>query len=108
MSIFVVLIVSHEKKMIARKATTTAMGLRNAIAINRIIPLLINLFYKKIEIPISRYQSGLANLADLIQAQYAFTKADADKRIAYMAVWKALLYKAAVNGDLNFFVKQVN
>lgn len=56
----------------------------------------------------SRYQSGLANLADLIQAQYAFSKADADKRIAYMAVWKALLYKAAVNGDLNFFVKQVN
>jgi hypothetical protein len=25
-----------------------------------------------------------------------------------MGVWKALLYKAAVTGDLNFFLNQVN
>ncbi|HWV68149.1 TolC family protein [Chitinophaga sp.] len=56
----------------------------------------------------SRYQSGLANFADLMQAQYALVKAAADNKTAYMAVWKALLYKAAVNGDLNLFLNQVN
>lgn len=56
----------------------------------------------------SRYQSGLANFADLVQAQYALVKAAADNKTAFMAVWKALLYKAAVNGDLDLFLKQVN
>ncbi|WP_178372170.1 TolC family protein [Chitinophaga jiangningensis] len=56
----------------------------------------------------SRYQSGLANFADLMQAQYALVKASADNKTAYMAVWKALLYKAAVTGDLNLFLNQVN
>ncbi|HJT72615.1 MAG TPA: TolC family protein [Chitinophaga sp.] len=56
----------------------------------------------------SRYQSGLANFADLVQAQYALVKAATDNKTAYMAVWKALLYKAAVNGDLNLFLNQVN
>lgn len=56
----------------------------------------------------SRYQSGLANFADLMQAQYALIKAATDNKTAYMAVWKALLYKAAVNGDLSLFLNQVN
>jgi outer membrane protein len=56
----------------------------------------------------SRYQSGLANFADLIQAQYALIKAETDNKTAYMAVWKALLYKAAVAGDLNLFLNQAN
>jgi outer membrane protein len=61
--------------------------------------------YKAME---SRYQSGLANFADLIQAQYALVKAEADNRLAFMSVWKAFLYKAAVNGDLNIFIRQLN
>lgn len=56
----------------------------------------------------SRYQSGLANFADLMQSQYVLVKATADRKTAYMAVWKALLYKAAINGDLNLFMNQVN
>lgn len=56
----------------------------------------------------SRYQSGLANFADLVQAQYVLIKATVDNKTAYMAAWKALLYKAAVNGDLNLFLNQVN
>lgn len=57
---------------------------------------------------LSRYQSGLANFADLIQAQYALVKAQTDNKTAYMSVWKALLFKAAVSGDLNLFLNQVN
>jgi outer membrane protein len=61
--------------------------------------------YKAIQ---SRYQSGLANFADLIQAQYALIKAETDYKIAYMSVWKAFLYEAAVNGNLNLFINQLN
>ena len=61
--------------------------------------------YKAME---SRYQSGLTNFADLIQAQYALIKSETDYKLAYMGVWKALLYKAAVNGNLNLFINQLN
>lgn len=56
----------------------------------------------------SRYRSGLANFADLVQAQYALIKAETDNRAAYIGVWKALLFKAAISGDLNLFLNQVN
>ncbi|HMF71492.1 MAG TPA: TolC family protein [Flavitalea sp.] len=56
---------------------------------------------------LSRYQSGLANFADLIQAQYALIKAETDQKLAYMGVWKAFLYKAAVDGNINLFINQV-
>jgi outer membrane protein TolC len=57
---------------------------------------------------VSRYTAGLANYADVIQAQYNLVKAKTDQKTSYMAVWKALLYKAAVTGDLNLFLNQVN
>ena len=56
----------------------------------------------------SRYQSGLATFADLMQAQYTLVKAEADYKLAYMGVWKALLYKTAAKGDLNIFLNQMN
>lgn len=56
---------------------------------------------------LSRYQSGLANYSDLIQSQYFLVKAEAENKIAYINVWKALLLKAAVKGDLNLFLNQV-
>lgn len=56
---------------------------------------------------LSRYQSGLANYADLIQAQYVLTKAETENKTTYIGVWKALLYKAAVSGDLNLFLSQI-
>lgn len=57
---------------------------------------------------LSRYNSGLVNYADLIQAQYALIKSEADLKRAYLDAWKALLYKAAVQGDINIFLNQLN
>ena len=57
---------------------------------------------------VSRYTAGLANYADVIQAQYNLVKAKTDQETGYMAVWKALLFKAAVTGDLTLFLNQVN
>ncbi len=82
--------------------------LKNALDIVKETPL----FYESAEFSykamLSRYQSGLANFADLIQAQYALIKAETDNKTAYMEVWRALLFKAAVSGDLNLFLNQVN
>ena len=56
---------------------------------------------------LSRYRSGLENFTDLVQAQYSLVKAEAEMKTAYINVWKALLLKAAVEGDLNEFLNQV-
>lgn len=81
--------------------------LTNAFAIAAESPLYLEsaqFSYKAVR---SRYESGLANLPDLFQAQYALVKAEVDYRLAHTGVWKALLYKAAVEGDLNIFISQV-
>lgn len=56
----------------------------------------------------SRYNSGLTNYADLIHAQYALIKSEADLKRAYLNAWKALLYKAAVQGDITVLLNQLN
>jgi outer membrane protein len=56
---------------------------------------------------LSRYNSGLLNYTDLIQAQYALVQSETDLRKAYVEAWKALLYISAVNGDLNLFINQL-
>lgn len=56
---------------------------------------------------VSRYNSGIVNYADLIQSQYALVKAEADLKKAYIDAWKALLYKAFVNGDVGIFTDQL-
>ncbi len=57
---------------------------------------------------VSRYNAGLANYADVVQAQYNLLKAETDYKTAYMAAWKTLLYQAAIKGDINLFLNQVN
>ncbi|HLG41086.1 MAG TPA: TolC family protein [Chitinophagaceae bacterium] len=82
--------------------------LNNALAIVKETPLYYEsaaFSYRALQ---SRYQSGLANFADLVQAQYGLIKSETENKTAFMAVWKALLYKAAVAGDLNLFLNQVN
>ena len=82
--------------------------LNNAFAITKESPLFLEsaqFSYKAMQ---SRYQSGLANISDFMQAQYALIKAETDYKLSYMGVWKAFLFKAAVNGDLNLFINQVN
>lgn len=56
---------------------------------------------------LSRYNSGLLNYTELIQAQYTLVQSEADLRKAYVEAWKALLYLSAVTGDLNTFINQL-
>jgi outer membrane protein TolC len=54
-----------------------------------------------------RYNNGLVNFADLIQAQYNLLKAEIDRKKAYWDAWKALLLQAAVNGDEQIFLNEM-
>jgi outer membrane protein TolC len=53
-----------------------------------------------------RYNTGLVNFADLIQAQYGLVRAETELKKSYWEAWKALLFKTAVTGDLNLFLNE--
>jgi outer membrane protein TolC len=54
-----------------------------------------------------RYNTGLVNFSDLIQAQYNLLKAELDLKKSYWDSWKALLLQAAVKGDENIFLQEI-
>jgi outer membrane protein TolC len=54
-----------------------------------------------------RYNTGLVNFTDLIQAQYNLLKAETDSKQSYWYVWKASLNKAAAQGDIEIFLKEL-
>jgi outer membrane protein TolC len=54
----------------------------------------------------ARYQSGLANVTEVAEAQRLLAQADADNAIARLAVWRALLATAQVRGNLTPFLEQ--
>ncbi len=54
-----------------------------------------------------RYNTGLANYADLIQTQYNLLKAELDNRKSYWDAWKALLLQVVVKGDENIFLNAI-
>ncbi|HXL56421.1 MAG TPA: TolC family protein [Chitinophagaceae bacterium] len=54
-----------------------------------------------------RYNTGLVNFSDLIQAQYNLLKAELDVKKANWDAWKALLLEAAVSGDENIFLGEI-
>ena len=82
--------------------------LRNALSAARENPVMLESSDFSYRAMLSRYQSGLANFTDLVQAQYSLVRAEAEMKAAYVNVWKALLIKAAVEGNLNLFLNQVN
>jgi outer membrane protein len=54
-----------------------------------------------------RYNTGLVNFSDLVQAQYNLLKAELDMKTAYWDAWKALLLQTAVKGDENIFLNAI-
>jgi outer membrane protein len=81
-------------------------SLQKAIQSARLAPQQLNsatYSYNAIE---SRYQSGLVNYYDVIQAQQLLFQAQATVKIANYTAWKALLSLSAYNGNLNLFLNQ--
>ena len=100
-------IVNQVELDLKKQRTVADLTLKNSIEIAKESPV----FYQSAEFAframLTRYHSGLTNYADLIQAQYAFIRAETDLKKSYLECWKALLYKAAVQGDLTIFLNQV-
>ncbi len=55
----------------------------------------------------TRYATGLVTFTDLVQAQYSLAKAETDLKKSHWEVWKNLLYKAAISGNLDLFLNQI-
>lgn len=54
-----------------------------------------------------RYENGLSNLTEIIDAQRMLTQAESNHALARLAVWRALLAAAQLNGDLTVFLQLV-
>ncbi|MGY6521939.1 MAG: TolC family protein [Mongoliitalea sp.] len=55
----------------------------------------------------ARYDAGLINLNELVQGQADLAKAEAESIKVMAEMWKGLLYFAAVSGDIEFFLAQL-
>ena len=94
------------KLQLSKDKKIADITMANAIAIAKESPVLYLSAEFSYRALLTRYKTGLANYADLIQAQYSLLKAETDLKRSYLEVWKALLYKAAIQGDLNLFLSQ--
>jgi outer membrane protein TolC len=56
----------------------------------------------------ARYQSGLAPIDDVAQAQRLVVQAQIDDALARLSVWRALLQVASARGDLQPFLAEAN
>ncbi len=81
--------------------------LTNALEVAKESPLLYRSAEFSYRALLTRYNSGLTNYSDLFQAQYGLIKSETDFKKSYLEAWKALLFKAAVQGDLKLFLNQV-
>ena len=108
------IIMSNEEKLnnvsleLRKQLEIADTTLYSVLAVAKESPVLFESASYSYKSLLSRYQAGLANYADLIQAQYVLIKAETDNKTNFMGVWKALLNKAAISGDLNLFLNQVN
>lgn len=55
---------------------------------------------------LARYKAGLGTLVDVADAQRALTQAEIDNSLAILTTWRALLAKAAAEGDLEPFLRR--
>ena len=55
----------------------------------------------------SRYETGLATITELLQAQYSLLKAETDSRISMVEAWKAALDYSGAMGSMQGFLNQI-
>lgn len=55
----------------------------------------------------ARYNAGLIDYTELIRAQYDLLNAEASLKNAHVNSWKSLLKLAAIRGNLNIFLNQI-
>ncbi|WP_159469914.1 TolC family protein [Dyadobacter sp. 3J3] len=56
----------------------------------------------------ARYKAGLTTIIELTQAVTLLNRAEIDQIVAHNNVWRAMLQRSAVNGNISGFLSQVN
>jgi len=100
--------VNQAKLHLSKQNQMADVTLRSAIKVANESPAYLNAASYSYRALLSRYQTGLVNYTELIEAQHELMHSQADLKRAYLDAWKALLYKAAVQGDMQIFLNQVN
>lgn len=86
-------------------ATTT---LENALEAAAFGPQYVESATHAYEAMRARYDAGLINLSEMLQAQFDLAAAETEDIKIRAEMWKALLYYAAVKGDLELFIQNLN
>jgi outer membrane protein len=98
--------INQAELQLKTQSKVAGVTLKNSIEVAHESPAFYDAAKFSYEALLTRYNTGLANYADLVQAQYSLLKAESDLKKAYLEVWKSLLYVAAMQGDLNVFLIQ--
>jgi outer membrane protein len=85
------------------RAVATLNGARR-IAVNT--PVQVSSARAAVQQAMARYQSGLANIDEVAEAQRLLTQAEIDDVLARLSVWRGLLGIATAAGDIQPFVAE--
>jgi outer membrane protein TolC len=87
------------------RAVATLNGARR-IAANT--PVQVSSARRAVQQATARYQSGLANIDEVAEAQRLLTQAEIDDVLARLSVWRGLLAIATAAGDIQPFVAEAS
>src|ERR1035438_7830904 len=86
-------------------ATARLRGAREVVTNT---PVQVNAAKAALQQSTARYQSGLANIDEVAEAQRLLTQAEIDDALARLSVWRGLLEIATVAGDLQPFLVEAS
>jgi outer membrane protein TolC len=86
-------------------ATARVRGAREVVATT---PVQVGAARAALQQSTARYQSGLANIDEVAEAQRLLTQAEIDDALARLSVWRGLLDIATVAGDLQPFLAEAS
>lgn len=91
-----------------KKQENTAVGdFETSLKVAREIPLEFEAKEAAYHALRTRYETGLIDYTDLIQAQYELLSAESRLGNAYVSTWKMLLKLAIIRGDISIFENQL-
>lgn len=90
-----------------KEETIALNDLKTALLVAREVPVEFEANESAFHALQTRYNSGLADYSELIQAQYDLLNAEASLKNAFISSWKSLLKLAVIRGDVNIFLNQI-
>ncbi len=96
------------KQQLTTQSRIAAAKLSNAVLISSEAPVQVKYANDAYVQKSALYKNGLATIVDLTQTLYVLNRAEADRDIAFINVWQALLLNASAAGDLTLFTNELN